>query len=65
MAENLGKVKNSGIELFASWMVWSRGNNFFSINGSIETNENRIVELSESMKDLNKRMDAEAAKRRQ
>lgn len=62
VAENLGKVKNSGIELYASWMVWSRGSNFFSINGSIETNENKIVALSESMKEFNKRMDAEAAK---
>lgn len=63
VAENLGKVKNSGIELFASWMIWNRGNNFFSINGSIETNRNEIVSLSESMKEFNKRMDTEAAKR--
>lgn len=63
VAENLGKVKNSGIELYASWMLWSKGNNFFSINGSIETNTNKIISLSESMKEFNKRMDLEAAKR--
>lgn len=62
VAENLGRVRNNGIELNANWMLWNKGNNFFSIYGSIETNRNRIVELSGAMKDFNNRMDAEAAK---
>lgn len=63
VAENLGRVKNSGIEINASWMLWNRGNDFISINGSIETNRNEIVALSEAMKEFNKRMDVQAAKR--
>lgn len=63
VAENLGRIKNSGIEVNANWVVWSKGNNFFSINGSIETNHNKIVALSDAMKDFNRRMDVEAAKR--
>lgn len=62
VAENLGRVKNSGIEINANWMIWSKGNNFISINGSIETNYNKIVALSDAMRDFNKRMDVEAAK---
>lgn len=62
VSENLGRVKNSGIEINASWMIWSKGNNFISINGSLETNQNKIVALSEAMKSFNKRMDVEAAK---
>src|SRR5690606_37332694 len=59
--ENLGKVKNSGIEAGASWLVWSRGQNFFSLNGRIETNENMIVELSDAMKTFNDRQNEAAA----
>ncbi|MBO9635571.1 MAG: SusC/RagA family TonB-linked outer membrane protein [Chitinophagaceae bacterium] len=62
VSENLGRVKNSGIEINANWMIWSKGRNFISINGGIETNRNKIVALSDAMKDFNNRMDAEAAK---
>ncbi|WEK34718.1 MAG: SusC/RagA family TonB-linked outer membrane protein [Candidatus Pseudobacter hemicellulosilyticus] len=59
--DNLGKVKNQGIEAFASWLVWTKGRSFVSVNAGIETNKNRIVELSSSMKAFNDRMDAQAA----
>lgn len=59
--ENLGKVKNQGIEAFASYLVWSRDRNFFSINGGIETNKNMIVELSNAMKTFNDLQNAAAA----
>lgn len=59
--DNLGKVKNTGFEIFASYLLWSKGNNFFSINAGIETNRNRIVELSNAMKSFNERMDQQAA----
>lgn len=59
--DNLGKIKNSGVEAYANYAVWQQGRNFFSINASIETNESRIIELSESMRAYNERMDAIAA----
>lgn len=59
--ENLGKVKNSGVEINASYLVWSKGNNFVNVNFGISTNKNRIVELSDAMKSFNEAQDAIAA----
>lgn len=59
--ENLGKVKNNGIEASASWLVWSQGQNFISLNGRIETNKNKIVELSDAMRTFNDRQNEAAA----
>lgn len=61
--DNLGKVKNSGIEANLSMLLWSQGRNFFSVNGGIATNENKIVELSNAMRSFNERMDEIAADR--
>src|SRR5690606_12477470 len=61
VSDNLGKVKNDGVELFASYLVWSRGKNFININAGFETNTNKIVELSNSMKAFNDRMNKQAA----
>ncbi|WP_289024112.1 SusC/RagA family TonB-linked outer membrane protein [uncultured Salegentibacter sp.] len=61
--DNLGKVKNSGIEANLSMLLWSQGRNFFSVNGGIATNENKIVELSNAMRSFNERMDEIAANR--
>ena len=59
--ENLGKVKNSGIELGASYLLWSKGNNFFSINGTFITNKNTLMKLSDQMRAYNEMMDAKAS----
>ncbi len=63
VSDNLGKVKNEGVEVYASYMVWSRGKNFVNLNASFETNTNKIVELSNSMKGYNERMNKLAADR--
>lgn len=56
--ENLGKVKNTGIEINASYLVWSKGSNFFNVNFGITTNKNQIVNLSDAMKSFNEAQDA-------
>ena len=61
VSDNLGKVKNAGIEIFTSYLVWSSGKNFVNLNASFETNTNKIVELSNSMKAYNDRMNKLAA----
>jgi len=61
--DNLGRVKNTGFEVFASYLVWSSGKNFINLNAGLETNKNKIVELSNSMKGYNDRMDKLAADR--
>lgn len=61
--DNLGKVKNSGIEANISYLLWSRGRNYFSINGGITTNENKIIELSDALQSFNDAQDKIAADR--
>lgn len=61
--DNLGKVKNSGVELYASYMVFNKGGNFLSLNVGLETNKNKIVRLSNAMKSFNENMDKIAADR--
>ena len=59
--ENIGKVKNSGIEISSSYLVWARGENFLNLNFSIATNKNEIVELSDAMRAFNEAADEQAA----
>lgn len=61
VSDNLGKVKNSGVELYASYMVFNKGGNFLSLNVGLETNKNKIVRLSNAMKTFNENMDKIAA----
>ncbi len=61
--DNLGRVKNTGFEVFSSYTIWSSGKNFINLNFGIETNKNKIVELSNSMKAYNDRMNKQAADR--
>ncbi len=59
--DNLGKVKNTGVELYASYLIFNKGNNFLSLNFGLETNKNKIVRLSNAMKSFNEAMDKIAA----
>lgn len=61
--DNLGRVKNNGIELNSSYLLWNSGKNFFSVNFGITTNKNRIVELSDAMQSFNEAQEAIAADR--
>lgn len=59
--DNLGKIKNEGLELYLNYAVWQKARNFVSVQFGLETNSNKIVELSNSMKSYNDKMDAIAA----
>jgi TonB-linked SusC/RagA family outer membrane protein len=59
--DNLGKVKNSGIELYTRYQVLTNKNGFLTLNFGIETNRNKIVALSNAMRSFNERQDAIAA----
>lgn len=59
--DNLGKVRNTGFELYGSYLVWAQKSSFLSLNFGIETNKNKIVELSNAMKAFNANMDKQAA----
>lgn len=59
--ENLGKVKNSGIDANATYLIWSNGTNFLNVNFGIATNTNKIVELSNAMRSFNESQEELAA----
>lgn len=54
--DNLGLVRNSGVEIKANYIPWQNKDGFVSIYGSFVYTKNRIVSLSESMREYNNRM---------
>lgn len=54
--DNLGLVRNSGIEAKASYVAWQGKEGFVSVYGSMVYTKNKIVRLSESMRSYNERM---------
>lgn len=51
--DNLGLVRNSGFELQGNVTVWRNYNGSVNLYGSIAYNKNKIIRLSQSMKDYN------------
>ena len=58
--DNLGKVRNRGIEAKLSYTLWQGKQGFFNLFGSIAYNKNIIINLSESLKAYNEKMMAQA-----
>lgn len=61
--ENVGRIKNSGIEVKASYLLVSRSEGFLSLNVGVATNKNEIIDLSEAMSNHNERLEEQAANR--
>lgn len=61
--DNIGRVKNVGYDVNATYLLWSSGRNFFSVNAGLVTNDNEIVQLSNAMKSYNDAIDEQAAER--
>ena len=59
--DNLGLVRNRGFEVTANINLWQKENGFVNIYGSVASNVNEIVSLSESMKTFNALQEKEAA----
>lgn len=55
--ENMGKVKNTGVELELRMRLYSDRNWLFQLYGSFARNKNTIVEISQAMRDYNKRVE--------
>lgn len=54
--DNLGLVRNSGVELKASLTPWKNKDGFVNLYGSFVYTKNKIIHLSESMREYNERM---------
>ncbi|TFH94310.1 SusC/RagA family TonB-linked outer membrane protein [Porphyromonas levii] len=54
--DNLGLIRNSGLEARFSYNIWQSDKGFFNVFGSAVTNKNYIVRLSDSLREYNERM---------
>lgn len=55
--ENMGKVKNTGVELELRARLYSDRNWLFQLYGSFARNKNTIIEISQAMRNYNKRVE--------
>lgn len=55
VSENLGKVENKGMELGLAYTVFQNKNGFVRLNASGVSNTNTILEISEAMREFNKK----------
>ncbi len=64
VSDNMGIVRNKGLELQLSYMLYQRGASYVSIFGKIATNDNRVLQISDALADYNKQQQsmAEATK---
>lgn len=53
VSENLGKVRNRGIELSAAYQIWQADKGFLNVNFNITTNKNKILKISDAIKIFN------------
>ena len=61
VSDNLGLVRNKGVELQLSYMIYQRGASYVSLFGKVATNDNRILRISDEMDAFNKQQQAVAA----
>lgn len=61
VSENLGKVENKGFEIIASYTPWQSQDGFIRVNGSIAYNKDKILKISEAMRQFNANQAAIAA----
>ena len=62
VSENLGKVENKGFEIIASYTPWQSRDGFVRINGSIAYNKDKILKISDAMRQFNENQATLAAK---
>ena len=57
--ENMGKIKNTGVEARINWTVFShpKEGSFLTVNASVAHNENKIMKISDALKSYNKEQD--------
>lgn len=60
--DNLGLVRNTGVEARLMYGLWRGADGFVNIYGSVAHNKNYIVSLSESLREYNERMKNESTK---
>lgn len=54
--DNLGLVRNSGLEVKTNYTIWQGSDGFVNVYGTFVYNKNKIIRLSDSMRDYNEKM---------
>ena len=58
--DNLGKVRNKGLEASVSWTFYRKGASYISLFGKTAFNDNRVLEISDVLKSYNEQQKARA-----
>ena len=58
--DNMGKVRNKGIEASLSYTVWQRKSSYLSLFAKIAVNDNRVLEISDALRAYNEQQAAMA-----
>ena len=58
--DNLGKVRNKGVEASLSWTFYRKGSSYVSLFGKAAVNDNRVLEISDVLKAYNEQQQARA-----
>ena len=58
--DNLGKVRNKGLEASVSWTFYRRGASYISLFSKTAINDNRVLEISDVLKSYNEQQQARA-----
>lgn len=51
--DNLGKVRNKGLEASISWTFYRKGSSYISLFGRTAINDNRVLEISDVLRSYN------------
>ena len=60
VVDNMGKVRNRGIEASLSYVLFQTGSSYLSVFGKVAFNDNRILQISEALEAYNKQQAAAA-----
>ena len=58
--DNLGKVRNKGLEASISWTFYRKGSSYISLFGRTAINDNRVLEISDVLKAYNEQQQQHA-----
>lgn len=58
--DNMGKVRNKGIEASLSYMLFQNKSSFVSVFGKVAYNDNRVLQISDALEAYNRQQRAEA-----
>lgn len=61
VSDNLGQIRNKGIEAGVNWRVFQRGTSFVSLFGKIAVNDNRVQKISDALREYNELQQKQAS----